>query len=80
LTSSAKKKARAILGEGGLFWLNGKTTTIAFGRYLDQLERRNDQWRIVTRRSTIEMTADTERLPEAALEQGGSVMPGGVRW
>src|SRR5580698_399181 len=33
---------------GGLFWLNGKTTTIAFGRYLDQLERRQDQWRIVT--------------------------------
>src|SRR5580698_1045839 len=33
---------------GGLFWLNGKTTTIAFGRYIDQLERRQDQWRIVT--------------------------------
>jgi hypothetical protein len=45
---------------GGLFWLNGKTTTIAFGRYIDQLERRNDQWRIVTRRCTIEMTADTD--------------------
>jgi ketosteroid isomerase-like protein len=45
---------------GGLFWLNGKTTTIAFGRYLDQLERRKDQWRIVTRRCTIEMTADTD--------------------
>jgi hypothetical protein len=45
---------------GGLFWLNGKTTTIAFGRYLDQLERRHDQWRIVTRRCTIEMTADAD--------------------
>jgi hypothetical protein len=45
---------------GGLFWLNGKTTTIAFGRYLDQLERRQDQWRIVTRRCTIEMTADAD--------------------
>jgi hypothetical protein len=45
---------------GGLFWQNGKTTTIAFGRYLDQLERRKGQWRILTRRCTIEMTADTD--------------------
>jgi len=45
---------------GGLFWLNGKTTTIAFGRYLDQLEKRNGEWRLVTRRCTIEMTADTD--------------------
>ncbi len=45
---------------GGLFWRHGKSTTIAFGRYLDQLERRNGQWRIVTRRCTIEMTADTD--------------------
>jgi hypothetical protein len=45
---------------GRLFWLNGKTTTIAFGRYLDQLEKRGDEWRIVTRRCTIEMTADTD--------------------
>jgi hypothetical protein len=45
---------------GGLFWLDGKTTTIAFGRYIDQLERRKDEWRIVTRRCTIEMTADTD--------------------
>lgn len=45
---------------GGLFWLDGKTTTIAFGRYLDQLEKRNEQWRIVTRRCTIEMTANTD--------------------
>ena len=45
---------------GGLFWLDGKTTTIAFGRYLDQLEKRNGEWRILTRRCTIEMTADTD--------------------
>jgi hypothetical protein len=45
---------------GGLFWLNGKTTTIAFGRYLDQLERRRGEWRIHTRRCTIEMTGDTD--------------------
>ena len=45
---------------GGLFWLDGKTTTIAFGRYLDQLERRNGEWRIAVRRCTIEMTADAD--------------------
>ena len=45
---------------GGLFFLDGKTTTIAFGRYIDQLEKRNGEWRIVTRRCTIEMSADTD--------------------
>ncbi len=45
---------------GGLFWLDGKTTTIAMGRYLDQLEKRNGEWRMLTRRCTIEMTADAE--------------------
>lgn len=45
---------------GGLFWLDGKTTTIAFGRYIDQLERRNGEWRLKTRRCTIEMSADTD--------------------
>jgi hypothetical protein len=45
---------------GGLFWLNGKTTTLAFGRYLDRLERRNGEWRLLVRRCTIEMTADAD--------------------
>lgn len=45
---------------GGLFWLDGKTTTIAMGRYLDQLEKRNGEWRMLTRRCTIEMTADAD--------------------
>ena len=45
---------------GGLFWLDGKTTTIAFGRYIDALEKRNSEWRLLTRRCTIEMTADTD--------------------
>ncbi|WP_313229258.1 nuclear transport factor 2 family protein [Sphingobium yanoikuyae] len=45
---------------GGLFWQDGKTTTIAFGRYIDQLERRGGEWRLLTRRCTIEMTADTD--------------------
>lgn len=45
---------------GGLFWLDDKTTTLAFGRYLDRLERRNGEWRIVARRCTIEMSADAD--------------------
>jgi hypothetical protein len=45
---------------GGLFWLDGKRTTIAFGRYLDQLEKRNGEWRMLTRRCTIEMTGDAD--------------------
>lgn len=45
---------------GGLFWLDGKTTTIAFGRYIDALEKRNGEWRLLTRRCTIEMSADTD--------------------
>lgn len=48
---------------GGLRWLDGEKTSIAFGRYIDQLEKRpnakgDPEWRIKTRRCTIEMTAD----------------------
>jgi hypothetical protein len=43
---------------GGLRWLHGKSTSIAFGRYLDQLEKRDGEWRMLTRRCTIEMTCD----------------------
>lgn len=45
---------------GGLAWLDGEKTTIALGRYVDQLERRNGEWRIKVRRCTIEMTADCD--------------------
>jgi len=45
---------------GGLRWLDGEKTTIALGRYLDQLERRNGEWRMKVRRCTIEMTADCD--------------------
>jgi hypothetical protein len=45
---------------GGLNWLDGKSTTIAIGRYLDRLEKRNGEWRIVVRRCTIEATADCD--------------------
>jgi hypothetical protein len=45
---------------GGLAWQDGKTTTIAMGRYLDRLEKRDGEWRIHTRRCTIEATADCD--------------------
>ena len=50
---------------GGLFWLDGKTTTIAMGRYLDRLERRpmpggSAEWRMLVRKCTIEMTANCD--------------------
>jgi hypothetical protein len=43
---------------GGLRWLHGKSTSVAFGRYLDQLEKRNGEWRMLVRRCTLEMTVD----------------------
>lgn len=45
---------------GGLFWQDDKTTTMAFGRYLDRLERRGGEWRLHTRKCTIEMTANAD--------------------
>ncbi len=39
---------------GSLFWKDGERTTLAFGRYVDQLEKRGGEWRILTRRCTIE--------------------------
>jgi hypothetical protein len=45
---------------GGLFWKDEDKTTIAMGRYLDRLERRNGEWRMVVRKCTIEMTADCD--------------------
>jgi hypothetical protein len=45
---------------GGLYWLDGEKTTIAFGRYLDRLEKRDGEWRLLVRKCTIEMTADAD--------------------
>lgn len=45
---------------GGLFWKDGQKTSIGFGRYIDQLEKRGGEWRIAVRRCTIEMTADCD--------------------
>lgn len=50
---------------GGLRWLEKKEddpnrTSIAFGRYLDRLEKREGEWRLLVRRCTIELTADAD--------------------
>ncbi|MCB2077319.1 MAG: nuclear transport factor 2 family protein [Novosphingobium sp.] len=45
---------------GGLFWNTGKTMSFGIGRYLDQMEKRNGEWRMKTRRCTIEMTGDCD--------------------
>ena len=39
---------------GTLLSHDGLTCTVAAGRYMDQLERRGDEWRILWRRSTVE--------------------------
>jgi hypothetical protein len=44
---------------GALAWKDGHTS-IAFGRYLDRLEKRGGEWRILVRRCTIEATADAD--------------------
>jgi SnoaL-like domain len=53
---------------GALHWLpgnaasgsEGETTTIAIGRYLDRLEKRNGEWRILVRRCTIEASVNSD--------------------
>lgn len=45
---------------GALSWLDSDKTTIAFGRYLDRLEKRSGEWRLLVRRCTIEATADCD--------------------
>ena len=43
---------------GGLLSLDQTNCKVAFGRYVDQLERRNGEWRILLRRSVIDMSAE----------------------
>jgi hypothetical protein len=45
---------------GGLSWKDTTTTTIGIGRYLDRLEKRDGEWRLLVRKCTIEMTSDTD--------------------
>jgi hypothetical protein len=48
---------------------DGLTATMAAGRYLDQLEKRNGEWRILWRRSTVEtaMQGDASWLQRPAV-------------
>jgi hypothetical protein len=43
---------------GGLLSLDEKSCKIALGRYIDQLQRRNGEWRIKLRRTVIDMVAE----------------------
>jgi len=43
---------------GGLLSLDQKTCKIVPGRYIDQLERRDGEWRIKVRRSVIDMVSE----------------------
>ncbi|MDT3440165.1 MULTISPECIES: nuclear transport factor 2 family protein [unclassified Pseudofrankia] len=45
---------------GGLLSPDGKTMTLLGGRYLDRLERRDGEWKIVVRRSTAEWLGMTD--------------------
>jgi SnoaL-like domain len=38
-----------------LLGLDGRTAQFISGRYIDRLERRDGQWRIAVRRSTVEV-------------------------
>ena len=43
---------------GGLLSLDQQTCKIAPGRYVDTLERRNGEWRILIRRTTVDMVIE----------------------
>lgn len=45
---------------GGLYWKDEDKVSLGIGRYIDQVERRNGEWRMHTRRCTIEMTGDCD--------------------
>jgi hypothetical protein len=55
---------------GTLLTKDQQTTIIAPGRYIDQMERRNGEWRIAARRCTVEMSAQgkTHFLHSAAVK------------
>ena len=63
---------------GGLLSSDEQTCKIAPGRYIDRLERRNGEWRILHRRCIVDMVlegsaewlpfADGDGLPQAAVE------------
>lgn len=43
---------------GGLLSLDQSTCKVAFGRYIDRLERRNGVWKIKARRCPVDMVAE----------------------
>lgn len=43
---------------GGLLSLDETVCKVAMGRYMDQMQRRNGEWRILNRRSTVEMAVE----------------------
>jgi hypothetical protein len=59
--------------------LNGSTAQVISGRYIDRLERRDGQWRIAVRRSTVEVMflADASVLQSSFFKDTGYLV--GVR-
>jgi SnoaL-like domain len=55
---------------------DGRTAQFISGRYLDRLERRDGQWRIAVRRSTVEVMfiADASVLKSASFKGQGDVV------
>ena len=58
---------------------DGVTARVISGRYIDRLEKRDGEWRIAIRRSTVELvfTADASPLQSDLDKQQG--YPGGTR-
>ena len=58
---------------------NGVTARVISGRYIDRLEKRNGEWRIAVRRSTVELmfTADASGLQSELFKNQG--YPRGTR-
>lgn len=55
----------------------GQTGRILAGRYLDRLERRDGEWRIVLRRATVEVALEGEAiLPNGARLPGSAYLKG----
>jgi hypothetical protein len=48
----------------------GETSRILSGRYIDRLEKRNGDWRIVTRRATVEVVLEGTAKMMEALRKG----------
>lgn len=56
-----------------LLGIDGKSAQFITGRYIDRLERRDDQWRIAVRRSTVEgmFSADARVLQSSFFAEKG---------